>query len=237
MRRGEGIVHVEIAQRRKTPHEPGVEHLGSLELDRALEGRNLLREIAQVAENDGLALPQGADGLQRPGAADVVYIRDLPARERGKLLRVLGQRYQILVVERVALVGDERHLGPALEKPIQGRHRLLDAIGVDDALSSRVDGGVDVRAEDDGRAPDIEVRHRPDLYSRAFHFPIPRYLFVVSVASMRSDCIFMQARTASMFSGMTTASCGTLMANMMSLPLITIESSQSNHSLPVPCNF
>ncbi len=57
--------------------------------------------------------------------------------------------------------------------------------------------------------------------------PSPRYLFVRPTASRRSVCSDSAARMPSTVSGMTTASCGMLMANMNSRPLLAMVSSKT----------
>ncbi len=172
---GEGIVDVEVGQRGEGADEPGVQHLFRGELHLFLKGGELFTEVAQVAEQDRLPLLERLDPILGRRATDIIDVLDPVAAERTEDLGVLGHGNEVLVVHRVALVGDDGDLRSVVEEVLQSRDRLLQAIGVDDLPGLYVDGRVDVGTEDHRPSRDnhvIEASHpRP---AHRFHAPMPR---------------------------------------------------------------
>ena len=171
MRGRERVVDIEVKQRRKRAHKPGIEHFTGLKLDFLFKAADLLAKIAQVAEQDALPLPQRVDRFACGGAAHVVDIFDLAPGEDGELLRVLFERDQILIIERIALMGDDRHLRAAVEQVAQRRQALFYAIIIDDPFCLRVDGRIDIKAQQHPLACYVHAVQRRHFY---FHFPIPK---------------------------------------------------------------
>ena len=144
---GEGVVDVEVEQRRQVAHQVGVRHLLRRQLDVTLEGGHLFGQVAQVVEQQDVAVAQGLDGPPGHRAGHVVHEAHRPAQPPRQGGGVLGQVDEVVVVEGVALVGDQHHARPAVGEVADRGHALVDAVEVGQLAGLEVDGGVDVHPQ------------------------------------------------------------------------------------------
>ena len=167
----ERVVDVEIKQRRQCAYQPCIQHFRGLELYFLFKSADLFAEIAQVAKEDAFPCCQILDRIAGDRAAHIVDVFHLAPQQTGELFGVLGKRDEVLIIERIPLMGDDRHLRAAVEQVAQSRQALYQAVFIDDPLRLRIDGRVDIKAQQHPLARYVHAVQRRHFY---FHFPIPR---------------------------------------------------------------
>jgi len=172
---GKGVVDIEVEEGGEGTHQPGVLHLLGCQLHFLLEGCDLFTQIPKVSQKHSLSFLQRLYRLDCRRTADIIKVGDRFAGQTGEDGCMFAKADQVLVVQAIALVGDDGHLGPSLKQMSEGGRCLLKAVGVDNFLGCLIDGAVDVRAEQYEFALEIkiiEASHANRCYF--FHVPIPK---------------------------------------------------------------
>ena len=126
---GEGVADVEICQRRELFHKQrlGLLFVGELQLH--LEERLLFRDVADVVQEENLAVLQIADHLPGRRAADVVDPLNRAAEKALENFGVRAGAVEVFILDVAALVGQEHELCALIGELADGRCAGLDAGG------------------------------------------------------------------------------------------------------------
>ena len=99
-----GLAHVIIGQRGQLAHQPSLRHLCRGQLDLVDKGGDLLDQIADIVQQEDVAILQLSHFQQGGGTDDVVDESDRATEQFGETQCVRSQRNDVFVILDIALM-------------------------------------------------------------------------------------------------------------------------------------